>query len=317
MFNIGDIAVEQKPSIDGEEMPKRYYRILGRVDSIDDVAINSYLVKEIYKDENDNWIDNNPNDNRAKFSLSRCDCKFLNIEYQEGIEVYPYGNSELKEYVDEKKLAEEAKKVEEEREAAKKHEEEVLRNVANALSDSFNTNKRYVANTLIGKYTHVDAEFDRYTGKNVILKLSGFMPYEHAIITPDKVAVSVEQFEQCLEVISNVEGEKTLKKGAHISYKLLTEKEHGCLINEDGCIFIELNDVKWKSSVSSNDKRNVSKYFDVILDYSVVAKKILDADEESRKMQRKVSSYLGNIDRYNRYVSSYWEALDNYKYTPF
>ena len=49
-----------------------------------DIDINSFLVKEIYKLPNDEWsnvqIDGK---SKTRFSLSRSDCSFLNVEYQE------------------------------------------------------------------------------------------------------------------------------------------------------------------------------------------------------------------------------------------
>lgn len=90
-IKVGDICVEQKPPIDGESLPKRYYKILGIIHKLHDIDINSFLVKEIYKLPNDEWS-NTPIDGKSqtRFSLSRSDCSFLNIEYQEGIEVYPF-----------------------------------------------------------------------------------------------------------------------------------------------------------------------------------------------------------------------------------
>ena len=92
-IKVGDICVEQKPSVDGEELPKRFYKILGIVGKLHDIDINSYLVKEVFPTPNGDWSDTQEGTFRTKFSLSRSDCKYLNIEYQDGIEVYPFPNT--------------------------------------------------------------------------------------------------------------------------------------------------------------------------------------------------------------------------------
>lgn len=93
-INVGDICVEEKPSIDGEDLPKRFYKIIGKVDKLHDITINAYLVKEVFRMEDGNWGNNNGCDFRTKFSLSRSDCKYLNIDYEDGIEVYPFPNND-------------------------------------------------------------------------------------------------------------------------------------------------------------------------------------------------------------------------------
>lgn len=102
-IKIGDICVEQKPSVDGEEMPKRYYRILGIINKINDIEINSYLIKEVSPTQDGKWAYSKSN--RTKFSLTRSDCKFLNIDYEDGIEVYPFPSSDevFKKYIVEEK----------------------------------------------------------------------------------------------------------------------------------------------------------------------------------------------------------------------
>lgn len=92
-IKVGDICVEQKPSVDGEELPKRFYKVLGIVGKLHDIDINSYLVKEVFPTPNGDWSYTQEGTFRTKFSLSRSDCKYLNIEYQDGIEVYPFPNT--------------------------------------------------------------------------------------------------------------------------------------------------------------------------------------------------------------------------------
>lgn len=103
-IKVGDICVESKCSIDGEERRDRYYRIIGKINKISDIEINSYLVKEIYPSGNNEWKESDENDNRTRFSLTRSDCKFLNIDYIDGIEVYPF-STRFKKYVPNEPLA--------------------------------------------------------------------------------------------------------------------------------------------------------------------------------------------------------------------
>ena len=42
-IKVGDICVEQKPPIDGETLPKRYYKILGIIHKLHDIDINSFF----------------------------------------------------------------------------------------------------------------------------------------------------------------------------------------------------------------------------------------------------------------------------------
>lgn len=93
-IKIGDIVVEEKPNIEDESFAKRFYKILGIVENVNEIVINSFLVKEVYKDNRGEWIETNEQtSNNTIFSLSRSDCKFLGITYQEGIEVYPFPNN--------------------------------------------------------------------------------------------------------------------------------------------------------------------------------------------------------------------------------
>ena len=79
----------QKPSVDGEEMPIKYYKLLGTIDSKNNTELNIALIKEVFKGDNGEWVDNKEGVFRTKFSLTRSDCDFLGIDYQEGIEVIP------------------------------------------------------------------------------------------------------------------------------------------------------------------------------------------------------------------------------------
>lgn len=93
-IKVGDIVVEEKPNIEDESFAKRFYKILGIVENVNEIIINSFILKEVYKNNRGEWTETDETtSNNTIFSLSRSDCKFLKIPYQEGIEVYPFPNN--------------------------------------------------------------------------------------------------------------------------------------------------------------------------------------------------------------------------------
>lgn len=83
------IYVYQKPSVEDKEMPKRYYKLIKEISEFKNTDIHLAFVKEIFKDTNGKWISHKENDNKTRFSLTKSDCSFLEIEYEEGIEAIP------------------------------------------------------------------------------------------------------------------------------------------------------------------------------------------------------------------------------------
>lgn len=84
-----NIYVCQKPSVEDNEMPKRYYKLLKEVSEFKNMDMHLAFVKEIFKDTNGKWISCKENDNRTRFSLTKSDCNFLEIDYEDGIEAIP------------------------------------------------------------------------------------------------------------------------------------------------------------------------------------------------------------------------------------
>lgn len=77
-FVIGDTYRLDSMSCDGFEMKTDFYKLVGIVKKYEDTPINSVVVTKINKNSNDRI-----------FSLSKNDCKCLNIEYENGLQLFP------------------------------------------------------------------------------------------------------------------------------------------------------------------------------------------------------------------------------------
>lgn len=64
-------------SCEGFEMPEKIYEVVGVHDSFDGVDINSVIVKQISGDQD------------KIFTLSKNDCKFMGIDYENGLQLFP------------------------------------------------------------------------------------------------------------------------------------------------------------------------------------------------------------------------------------
>lgn len=84
-----NIYVCQRPPVEDNEMPKRYYKLLKEVSEFKNMDMHLAFVKEIFKDTNGKWVSRKENDNRTRFSLTKSDCNFLEIDYEDGIEAIP------------------------------------------------------------------------------------------------------------------------------------------------------------------------------------------------------------------------------------
>lgn len=84
-----NIYVCQKPSVEDNEMPKRYYKLLKEVSEFKNMDMHLAFVKEVFKDTDGKWISHKENGNRTRFSLTKSDCNFLEIDYEDGIEAIP------------------------------------------------------------------------------------------------------------------------------------------------------------------------------------------------------------------------------------
>lgn len=219
-IKVGDICVEQKPPIDGETLPKRYYKILGIIHKLHDIDINSFLVKEIYKLPNDEWsnvqIDGK---SKTRFSLSRSDCSFLNVEYQEGIEVYPFPTTD-----------------------------EVFRKYIKESNGKENYNSANIDYDNLGTYP--TSSIDGYI-RRIVLQVNNIYPInnDYLLVNGTKI-VPTKRFCSTLRIyinstITSFDGVSAgFIKGAPIKYRFISKTKKNLDFNvadENGNVYLELD----------------------------------------------------------------------------
>ena len=222
-IKVGDICVEQKPSVDGEELPKRFYKILGIVGKLHDIDINSYLVKEVFPTPNGDWSDTQEGTFRTTFSLSRSDCKYLNIEYQDGIEVYPFPNTNefFHKYI--------------------KEDKEPIAIEEKSSDIDYNNLATYPVSPVDGYIRHI------------VIQLSGFKPINDNVLLynyNDGRIISVDRFCRTLRIVlkrhitSYDNRSAAFCKGSLMKCRIVGKTKENAEFNiadEDGNIFIEVN----------------------------------------------------------------------------
>lgn len=220
-IKVGDICVEQKPSVDGEELPKRFYKILGIVGKLHDIDINSYLVKEVFPTPNGDWSYTQEGTFRTTFSLTRSDCKYLNIEYQDGIEVYPFPNTNefFHKYI--------------------KEDEEPIAIEEKSSDIDYNNLATYPVSPVDGYIRHI------------VIQLSGFKPInDNVLLYKDGRTIATERFcaSLCIKLKKHITSydnrsaaffKRTLMK-CRIVGKTKESSEFN-IADEDGNIYIEVN----------------------------------------------------------------------------
>lgn len=220
-IKVGDICVEQKPSVDGEELPKRFYKILGIVGKLHDIDINSYLVKEVFPTPNGDWSYTQEGTFRTKFSLSRSDCKYLNIEYQDGIEVYPFPNTNefFHKYI--------------------KEDEEPITIEEKSSDIDYNNLATYPVSPVDGYIRHI------------VIQLSGFKPINNNVLLyKDGRTIATERFcaSLCITLKKHITSydnrSAAFFSGSLMKYRIVGKTKEITDFNiadEDGNIFIEVD----------------------------------------------------------------------------
>lgn len=220
-IKVGDICVEQKPSVDGEELPKRFYKILGIVGKLHDIDINSYLVKEVFPTPNGDWSYTQEGTFRTKFSLSRSDCKYLNIEYQDGIEVYPFPNTNefFHKYI--------------------KEDEEPIAIEETSSGIDYNNLATYPVSPVDGYIRHI------------VIQLSGFRPINNNVLLyNDGRTIATERFcaSLCITLKKHITSydnrSAAFFSGSLMKYRIVGKTKEITDFNiadEDGNIFIEVD----------------------------------------------------------------------------
>lgn len=215
-IDVGDICVDDMGSVDGEAMPKRYFKIRAIVGKIRDIVVNSYIVKEVIKDGNGQWVEHVDN-NKRMFSLTRGDCRFLGITYEDNLEIIPIP----------------------------------------AISNSFyKLNENEEANPQIEEEA-IHHDFDNYpvnekdnTIHYITIAIRGFLPCnKDGVIVSDGSVVPIKDFIQNLQVIikhtipSYAPGTLGIERGREIPYKLVAQDKRDLdfnIIGGDGNIYLEL-----------------------------------------------------------------------------
>lgn len=111
---------------------ERVYKLIGVVNTLNGIQIDSYIMKQIDGPET------------TIFSLTKSDCKLLGIEYEEGLQLFPFGldwslcKADREKYQAYRKEKEEAKKKQEalimaEKEKEKQIKEEMLRKISDIM----------------------------------------------------------------------------------------------------------------------------------------------------------------------------------------
>ena len=222
-IKVGDICVEQKPSVDGEELPKRFYKILGIVGKLHDIDINSYLVKEVFPTPNGDWSDTQEGTFRTTFSLTRSDCKYLNIEYQDGIEVYPFPNTNefFHKYI--------------------KEDKEPIAIEEKSSDIDYNNLATYPVSTVDGYIRHI------------VIQLSGFKPINDNVLLYNYNGgriIAVDRFCRTLRIVlkrhitSYGNRSAAFCKGTLMKCRIVGKTKENAEFNiadEDGNIFIEVD----------------------------------------------------------------------------
>ena len=76
-FQKGEIFTLQGAECDDFQMPKRTYEVIKKIDTISDVQLDGLVVKQIGGDES------------TIFSLTKADCKMLDIDFQPKLQLFP------------------------------------------------------------------------------------------------------------------------------------------------------------------------------------------------------------------------------------
>lgn len=76
-FSQGDVVSLAGTSCDGFSMREQQYEIIKSIDTFADIPINSFIVKQLTPSQD------------LIYTLSKSDCRFLDIEYQPGLQLFP------------------------------------------------------------------------------------------------------------------------------------------------------------------------------------------------------------------------------------
>lgn len=206
-FVIGDTYVMKSEDCGDFEMPTKKYKLVGVVKMVNDVELNSLVMKQIEGEQS------------MIFSLSKNDCKMLNIEFEHGLQLFPMNLG----WVNVSKETKEEKQVE-------------LHKPKKLLFDPCNLSTYPLC-------------INDNTIRNIMVKISNCIPNGNGVIMPNGITC-FEHGSQNLVIKSkrNIEGDgytsAYFREHEYIPYKLMTEQISECvsskIVDVNGCMFIEL-----------------------------------------------------------------------------
>lgn len=209
-FRVGKIYSLSGIECDEFEMPKKEYELVGIVSQINGVVLDSVIMKQVSGTSD------------TIFSLTKHDCRNLNIEFQKGLQMFPKNLNWV-----EVKSDEESIKVEETIE-----------------------NKRdfFIPNNLSTyPLCHVDK-----TIRHIMIKISGcsYSDNTRYIVFPDRRFLRYSEFTNKLYIrnIRTLLGDNktsaNFSYGEYIPYRVMTKEVGNCITNDivdsEGNIYLEL-----------------------------------------------------------------------------
>ena len=88
-FNLGEIIVLPSTSIEDMSFGGITFRLVGRIESYKGVDVSSYVLKEVYQNDNGEFCDATDVSKRNKLTMNRHMCAVLGIDYERGLELWP------------------------------------------------------------------------------------------------------------------------------------------------------------------------------------------------------------------------------------
>ena len=88
-FNLGDVIILPSTSVEDMTFGGIMFRLIAKINQYKETDINSYILKEVYQDENGEIKDANELSKRNKLTMNRHMCSLLGIQYERGLELWP------------------------------------------------------------------------------------------------------------------------------------------------------------------------------------------------------------------------------------
>lgn len=203
-FKKGDTYLLQSPECEGFEIFEKEYEVVAAINEVDGIEIDSVVMKQVGGEKN------------TIFSLSKNDCKLLNIPYERELLLMPTTLNWIP--------------------------SKVAKEVANKIKEA---EKKFTSRNL----STYPLDYETKTIKHMILKLYGFtMEISGFLTTPDRHYISPSDFIKSLRVftkrpmmgMNGLIGENT-NIPFRIVTPLVTKKEGALVDSRNQSIYIELD----------------------------------------------------------------------------